>query len=79
MKTIDVKKKGDGWVGTTGSQTVVTARTKTEAVRKAAVAAKADKQPTSVRIRKVNGQIQQERTYPRSADPRRSRTSRCSW
>ena len=73
MKTIDIKKKGDRWVGTTGAQTVVTARTKTEAVSKAAAAAKADRQPTSVRIRKVNGQIQQERTYPRGADPRRSK------
>jgi hypothetical protein len=29
--------------------------------------------PCSVRIYGKNGRIQQERTYPRSADPRRSR------
>jgi hypothetical protein len=29
--------------------------------------------PVSVRIRRKNGTVQEERTYPRSADPRRSR------
>lgn len=28
---------------------------------------------SSVRIRKTNGQIQEERTYPRAKDPRRSK------
>ncbi len=49
------------------------APTKAEAVKKVATAAKKDPQPVSVRIHKADGKIQQERTYPRSADPRRSK------
>jgi hypothetical protein len=38
-----------------------------------AQAARTDPDDVSVRIHKLNGQIQEERTYPRRADPRRSR------
>jgi hypothetical protein len=72
MKRIDVIKQGDGWIGRAGDRTVVTAGTKDEAVRKAAAAARSDDQPVSVRIHTMDGRFQQERTYPRGADPRRS-------
>jgi hypothetical protein len=75
MKRIDVVKKRDGWAGETGGSTVrgTKGTTKAEAVKKVAAAAKKDPEPVSVRIHKENGQIQEERTYPRSADPRRSK------
>lgn len=75
MKRIDVVKKKDGWAGESGGQTVrgTKASTKADAVKQTAAVAKKDPQAVSVRIHKENGQIQEERTYPRSADPRRSK------
>jgi hypothetical protein len=75
VKRIDVVKKGNGWVGESGGATVrgTKAPTKAEAVKKTVGAAKKDPQPVSVRIHKENGTFQEERTYPRSADPRRSK------
>ena len=73
MRRIDVSKKGDQWVASDGMRTVTSARTKDEAVRATAQAARASGQPTSVRIPGLNGRVQEERTYPRVADPRRSR------
>jgi Uncharacterized protein conserved in bacteria (DUF2188) len=70
---IDVVKKGAGWVAQQGQNAVVQASTKVEAVRKAAQYAIKSGVPTSLRIHKVNGQIQEERTYSRSDDPRRSK------
>lgn len=71
MKRIEVVKKPDGWAGQSGGRTVpkTKARTKAAAVKKVAAAARKDPQPVSVRIRKADGKIQEERTYPRSADP----------
>jgi hypothetical protein len=68
-------KKQDGWAGESRGRTVPKAKapTKDAAVKKVAAAAKKDPQPVSVRIHKVNGRIQEERTYPRSADPPRSK------
>jgi len=45
----------------------------TETIKKTADVARKDPQPVSVRIHKLNGRIQEERTYPRSADPGRSK------
>ena len=75
MKRIGVVKKRDGWAGHSGGRTLsrTKARTKAEAVKKVAAAAKKDPQPLSVRIHKTDGEIQEERSYPRSADPRRSK------
>jgi hypothetical protein len=75
MKRIDVVKKRDGWAGASGGRTVPNAEapTKAETVRKVAAAARKDPQPVSVRIHKLDGRIQEERTYPGSADPRRSK------
>lgn len=75
MKRIDVVKKGNGWVGESGGSTVrnTKAPTKQEAIKKTAEVARRDPQPVSVRIHKRDGKIQEERTYLRSADPRRSK------
>jgi uncharacterized protein DUF2188 len=47
------------------------ADTKAEALRIGIEIAKAH-QPSSLRIKGRNGRIQEERTYPRSSDPRRT-------
>jgi len=75
VKRIDVVKKRDGWAGESGGRTVpnTKASTKAEAVRKTAAVATKGREPVSVRIHKVDGKIQEERTYPRSADPRGSK------
>jgi hypothetical protein len=55
---------------------LMTAETKEEIVKKFNDWAKksaTDKNPISVRIHAVDGKIQEERTYPRSADPKGSR------
>jgi hypothetical protein len=78
MKRIEIKKKGDEWVAQSGGRTVpnTKAPTKTDAVKKTAAIARqraTPAEPISVRIHKENGQFQEERTYPRSADPPKSK------
>lgn len=73
MKRIDVMKNGDEWVAKSGGKIVAKASNKIDAVKATAEVARADSSPVSVRIHKENGQFQEERTYPRSADPRRSK------
>ena len=75
MRRIDIVKKGGNWVGRSAGKTVrgTKAKTKQASVKKTAAVAKKAKKPTSVRIHKANGQIQEERTYPRSADPKQSK------
>jgi hypothetical protein len=75
MKRIDVVKKGPEWVAETGKNKRVLTRApkKEDTVRKTAKAAKADREAVTVKIHKRTGQIQEERTYPRKADPRRSK------
>jgi hypothetical protein len=71
MKRIDVVRKGENWLGESGGRTVpgTKAPTKAEAVKNTAEAARKGTQPVTVKIHKENGRIQEERTYPRSADP----------
>jgi Uncharacterized protein conserved in bacteria (DUF2188) len=73
MKRIDVVKKGDKWVAESGDRIVTSAPTKEEAVKQTAQAARRDPEAVTVKIHKVNNRIQEERTYPRKADPRRSK------
>jgi hypothetical protein len=73
MKRIDIVKSGDQWVAKSGSNQLGSGSTKQEVVRATAQAARTDPDDVSVRIHKLNGQIQEERTYPRRADPGRSR------
>jgi hypothetical protein len=63
----------EAWVQEGGGKTVTRGPLKTEAVKKAAQAAKRDPQPVTLKIHKENGRFQEERTYPRSADPRKSK------
>jgi hypothetical protein len=75
VKRIDVVKTDKGWKGESGGQTVrgTSASTKEQAVRQTAAVARKDPQPVTVKIHKADGRIQEERTYPRSADPRSSK------
>ena len=74
MKRIDLVKKGNEWVAQTSAKTVVArAPTKEAAIRKTAAVAQTDSEAVSVKIHNLNGKIQEERTYPRSADPRKSK------
>jgi Uncharacterized protein conserved in bacteria (DUF2188) len=73
MKRIDVVKSGNQWVARAGRNQLASAPTKQQVLRATAQAARKDPADVSVRIHKVNGQIQEERTYPRRADPRRSK------
>jgi hypothetical protein len=73
MKRLDVRKKGDTWVAESSGRAVLSAATKAEAVRLSTAEAKRTPGPVSVRIHNMDGRIQEERTYPRGADPRRSK------
>lgn len=75
MKRIDVVKKGNKWVGESGGKTVrgTSAPRKADAVKNAAGVAKRATEPVTVKIHNENGRIQEERTYPGSADPKRSK------
>jgi hypothetical protein len=73
VKRIDVVKQGDEWVGKQGPAVVARADTKEAAVKAVARVAKADPVPVSVKSHKADGKFQEERTYPRSADPRGSK------
>jgi hypothetical protein len=75
MKRIDVVKKNDEWRGESGGRALPGTRAtrKEDAVRNTAQKARASSEPVSVRIHKENGRIQEERTYPRKADPSRSK------
>jgi hypothetical protein len=75
MKRMDVVKTGDGWRAESGGQTVrgTKAPTKVETVQGTAAAARKAPEPVTVKIHKENGRIQEERTYPSSADPPRSK------
>lgn len=75
MKRYDVVKRPDYWVAESNGRAVpgTKASTKAQAIQNAAAAARRSTDPVSVKIHKLDGQIQEERTYPRSADPRSSR------
>jgi len=73
MKRVDITKKGDQWVAKSGDKVVAKAPNKVDAVRKTAAEAKEMPEAVSVKIHKVDGKIQEERTYPKSADPKSSK------
>ena len=73
MKRIDIVKKGDAWVGESKGNVVSRGDTKAEAIHNTARVAKADPEPVTVKIHKLDGKIQEERTYPRKADPSSSK------
>lgn len=67
------KARGD-WTLTRQGASRVSKRfgTKAEATKGGALSAAVGKAGGSVRIKKENGRIQEERTFPRSRDPKRS-------
>jgi hypothetical protein len=74
MERWDVTRRDTGWIARDrAGSTKAQGATKVTAVRNTAAAAKRSRHPISVRIHKANGRIQEERTYPRSADPRRTK------
>jgi uncharacterized protein DUF2188 len=73
MKRIDIVKSGTQWVARSGRDQLASGPTKQQVVRTTAQTARKVPGGASVRIHKLNGQVQEERTYPRRADPRRSR------
>jgi hypothetical protein len=69
-----VVKKDNKWVGETkGGDVVAQGKTKDVAVKRTADAARKDPEAVSVKIHKQDGKIQEERTYPRRADPKSSK------
>jgi hypothetical protein len=60
------------WEASEHGQAVESAPTKEDCVRKAAEWAKAQGEPVSVRIHELDGRFEEERTYPRAADPEES-------
>jgi hypothetical protein len=74
MEEWDLVKRGREWVQEgTGGQKVRRGPLKDEAVRKAAQAAKRTAQPITLKIHKTDGSFVEERTYPRKADPRKTK------
>jgi len=75
VKRMDVVKKKDHWRAESNSRAVPGTRAtrKSDAVKKTAQNAKANPKPVTVKIHKEKGGIQEERTYPRKADPRESK------
>lgn len=73
MKRFDIVKKDEGWITKHGDRVVARGATKDDAVHNAARVARSDPDAVTVKIHKQNGTIQEERTYPRAADPRSSK------
>lgn len=75
MKEIDLVKRGEEWVGISNGRAVrrTRARLKPAAIKNTAEKAKAAPGPVTVKIHDRDGNFQEERTYPRKADPRRSK------
>ena len=70
MKRVDISKKGNHWVG---DKVIAQSTKKVDAVRKTAKVAKKMPDAVTVKIHKMDGKIQEERTYPKSADPDKSK------
>jgi Uncharacterized protein conserved in bacteria (DUF2188) len=73
-KTYTVSKaKAGGWEATeSGGGVIASGERKAEVVRSVVKAAR-QQESASVRIQRADGRMQEERTYPRSSDPRRSK------
>ena len=73
LKRIDISHSGDEWVAKSGGEVIDRSAKKADLVKATATAARSTGEATSVRIHGKNGRIQEERTYPRSADPKGSK------
>jgi hypothetical protein len=74
MDRYDFKHNGEQWTltkqGASRAALVFGDKTKEEAIKQAAKYM--EEHPGSMRIHKLNGTYEEERTYPRNADPRQS-------
>ena len=70
---VDVVHRGEQWIAETGGRQVMSGTRKDDLVRNAAASAPQSGAPTSVRIHGPNDRIQEEGTYGKGADPRRSK------
>jgi len=72
--TLERNEKTDRWdlVKDTTDRTVKSFETKADATRGGALERAVGADGGSVKIQKENGRFQEERTYPGSADPRKS-------
>ena len=74
LRRIEVKKGRKGWTAKTkNGRAFATGNTKAAVVKNAAEKARGGSRPTSLRIHGRDGKLQEERTYPGSADPRSSK------
>lgn len=74
LRRIEVKKGRSGWTAKTkNGRAFATGDTKAAVVKNAAAKARKSRRPVSLRIHGRDGRIQEERTYPRSADPSSSK------
>jgi hypothetical protein len=62
VKRIDVVKKGNQWVAEANKQVVAKAPTKGGAVKKTAAVAEADPNAVTMKMHKMDGKIQEEKT-----------------
>ena len=67
MKEISVVHRQEHWVAESGNEILLAADKKEDAVRLAVELARSLREPVSVQIHRVDGQFQEERTYPRNA------------
>jgi hypothetical protein len=73
VKRIDLVEDGNQWVAKSEGKSTKRGPLKTEAIKKTMRAAQREPVPVTVKIHKVDGGFDEERTTPRSADPRKSR------
>ena len=74
LRRIDVKKSRNGWSAKTESgRPFAIGDTKAAVIKNAAAKARKSTPPVSLRIHGRDGRIQEERTYPRAADPASSK------
>jgi hypothetical protein len=74
LRKVEVVQGRDGWVARSkNGRAFATGTTKAKVVKNAATKARKSTRPVTLRIHDRNGRIQEERTYPRSADPKASK------
>lgn len=73
MKRVDITKKSSQWVAKSGDKIISKGDRKVDTVRDTAAKVRKMPEAVTVKIHKENGRIQEERTYPKSADPKSSK------
>lgn len=73
--TLEYDERGEDWVlrNDRSNRLIKRYETKSDALEGGALKRAVGSEGGSVKIQKQNGRFQEERTYPRSRDPRRSR------